>query len=394
MKELILFDSDETADLKDAEIIEKPLDDFSQHDTSMASLGQEDMKDYGSLILDSLNHSIYSFNPETLFEQLVSDYNIAEKIFGASFLCAVTGEETSSIKRNIKIPEFQRLLKSRIKSTIENLKYEEIIDKENRPTHKAISLASLYLYTLELDTMQTKGLLGEKPSKKFSYYGTRFDTKDYKKGDRYKDLDLKKTIKSTIRKKHIRIEKEDLKVFKRESKERIEIVYALDASGSMTGEKIGSCKKAAVALAYKAIDQKDKVGLLIFGEKVETFVHPTSDFTGLMYEITKIRARKQTNIADSLKKSSELFTNSGVTKHLILITDGLPTVGENPEEETINAVSQIVSCGITISVVGIALDKKGLELSQKIADIGQGKLYSVKTLENLDSIVLHDYYAL
>ena len=362
----------------------------------MRSVVEGDKKtvDYGQLILDSLNHGIYSFNPDMLFEQLVKDYAIAEKIFGTSFLREITGEEATSIKRNLKIPEFQRHLKSRIKSKIEDLKYEDYIDKENRPTHKAISLASIYLYTSELDSMQAKGLIGEKPNKKFSYYGARFDTKDYRKGDRYKDLDLKKTIKSTIRKKHKKITKEDLKIFKRESKGRIEIVYALDASGSMSGKKIESCKKAAVALAYKAIDQKDKVGLLIFGEKVENIVHPTSDFMSLIYEITKIRARKQTNIADSLKKASEIFTDTSATKHLILITDGLPTVGDNPEEETINAVSQVVASGVTISVVGIALDKKGLELSQKIANIGQGKLYSIRTLENLDYIVLQDYYSL
>lgn len=362
----------------------------------MRSVLEGDKKtiDYGHLILDSLNHGIYSFNPDMLFEQLIKDYAIAEKIFGTSFLREITGEEATSIKRNLKIPEYQRHLKSRIKSKIEDLKYEDYLDKENRPTHKAISLASVYLYTCELDNLQSKGLVGEKPNKKFSYYGARFDSKDYKKGDRYKDLDLKKSVKSAIRKKHTRIEKGDLKVFRRESKGKIEIIYALDASGSMTGKKIESCKKAAVALAYKAINEKDKVGLLIFGEKVETVVHPTSEFMSLLYEITKIRAKKQTNIADTLKKASEIFSDTGATKHLILITDGLPTVGDNPEEETINSVSQIVSCGITISVVGIALDKKGLELSQKIANIGQGKLYSIRTLEHLDYIVLQDYYSL
>lgn len=397
---MIFFDSKEKPDLKDLDKIEElqgNLSSQTQEDKLMRSVLESDKKtiDYGKIILDSINHGIHSFNPEMLFEQIVKDYALAEKIYGTSFLREITGEDPSSIKRNLKIPEYQRHLKSKIKSKIEELKFEDYLDKQNNPTHKAISLASLYLYTSELDNLEAKGLIGEKPSKKFSYYGARFDTKDYKKGDRYKDLDLEKTVKQAIRKKHKKIQKEDLKVFKREAKGKIEIVYALDASGSMTGKKIEQCKKAAVALAYKAINEKDKVGLIVFGEKIETVINPTSEFMSLIYEITKIKAKKQTNIADSLKKSLEIFSSAhDSTKHLILITDGLPTVGENPQEETINAVSQISSSGITISVVGIALDKKGLELSQKIANIGNGRLYSIRTLENLDYIVLQDYYSL
>lgn len=397
---MISFDSDDKPDLKDLDKIEElsgSLSSQTQEDKLMRSVLESDKKtiDYGKIILDSLNHGIHSFNPEMLFEQIIKDYSLAEKIYGTSLLREITGEDASSIKRNLKIPEYQRHLKSKIKSKIEDLKFEDYLDKENKPTQKAVTLASLYLYTSELDNLEAKGLIGEKPNKKFSYYGARFDTKDYKKQDRYKDLDLKKTVKSAIRKKHTKIQKEDLKVFSREAKGKIEIIYALDASGSMTGKKIEQCKKAAVALAYKAIGEKDKVGLIVFGEKIENVVYPTSDFMSLIYEITKIRAKKQTDIAQTLQKSIEVFSNTpSSTKHLILISDGLPTVGEKPEEETINAVSQIASSGITISVIGIALDKKGLELSQKISDIGKGKLYSIRTLENLDYVVLQDYYAL
>ena len=33
----------------------------------------------------------------------------------------------------------------------------------------------------------------------------------------------------------------------------------------MKGPKIGACKRAGIALAYKAIEEKDKVGLIVFG---------------------------------------------------------------------------------------------------------------------------------
>jgi len=44
-------------------------------------------------------------------------------------------------------------------------------------------------------------------------------------------------------------------------------------------------------------------------------------------------------------------------------------------------------------VVGVKIDD-GEELAKKIVEIGQGRFYKVKDLENLDLIVLEDYYSL
>jgi len=38
--------------------------------------------------------------------------------------------------------------------------------------------------------------------------------------------------------------------------------------------------------------------------------------------------------------------------------------------------------------------KEGIDLAKKIVEIGNGRLYIIKDLENLDKIVLEDYYAL
>ena len=38
-----------------------------------------------------------------------------------------------------------------------------------------------------------------------------------------------------------------------------EIIYGLDASGSMKGNKLKAAKKAGIALAFKAIEEKNTV---------------------------------------------------------------------------------------------------------------------------------------
>ena len=239
-----------------------------------------------------------------------------------------------------------------------------------------------------------KGILGEKIHKKAFVYGDKSDERGYKKGDRFKDISLKKSVRSAIKKKHSSLEKGDLIVSERKSRGQLYVVYALDASGSMKGKKIEICKKAGIALAYKAINEKDKVGLLAFGTNIKEKVRPTDDFTGIVRSIVKVRASMQTNIAETIRQSIDMFPSNKVTKHIILLTDALPTYGDKPEEETLEAVSAARSNGITISLIGIGLDDNGRDFAKKVAEIGDGKFYVVRDVNDIDQIVLEDYYAL
>mgnify|MGYP001254246016 FL=1 len=48
--------------------------------------------------------------------------------------------------------------------------------------------------------------------------------------------------------------------------------------------------------------------------------------------------------------------------------------------------------GITISLLGINLDDKGRKFAEKVVQLGDGRMYIVKEVEEIDSIVLEDYY--
>ena len=346
----------------------------------------------GKLISDSINQGLSSFTPDIMYQQLVKNYSMAEHIFGPSLLKLATGYNPDYIKKNINIPEFQKELRFRIQKNIERLKEDGLLGKGNEITDKGIELASLVMYFKEIDKLVPKGILGEKIHKKTSIYGAKEDARSYKKSDRYKDIAIKKSAKLAIRRGHKKLEEKDLKVYERQSRGQSYIVYALDASGSMKGAKIDACKRAGIALAYKAIDEKDKVGLIVFGSEIKTIVEPTQDFSYLLKSIAAARASRETDIVATLRKAIELFPSEGITKHLILITDALPTVGEEPEKDTLKEVSIARNKGITISLIGINLNEKGKKLAEKIVELGEGKLYTLKNIENIDQIVLEDYY--
>ena len=393
---MIYFDSSQFIDEKeDIEELTGKLSFQNVEQKLMHSVLENDKEtiEKGKLIRDCINQGLNSFTPDLLYQQLVKNYSMAKHIFGPSLIKLATGYSPDYIKKNINIPEFQKELRSRIEKNIEKLKEEGLLEKNNEITDKGIELASLVMYFEELDKITPKGILGEKIHKRVSIYGGKEDVRNYRKSDRYRDIAIKKSVKLAIRRGHRKLDEKDLQVYERQSKGENYIVYALDASGSMKGAKIDACKRAGIALAYKAINEKDKVGLIVFGSEIKTIVKPTNDFPFLIKNITSARASRETDLVATLRKSLELFPNEDITKHLILITDALPTIGKEPEKETLEEASNAKNKGITISLIGINLNEKGKKLAEKIVELGEGKLYMIKNLENIDKIVLEDYYS-
>lgn len=354
----------------------------------------KDTIDDGKLLSESINQGLGSFTPDLMFEQMVKNYSMAKNLYGETLIRALSGYDPDYVQKNIKIPEFARELQKNIKDKIERMKKDKLIDKNGVLTDDGLELASLVTAIEELDTLESKGLIGERKSKKKSHYGISEEVRDYKKGDRYRDIAIKKTVKTVLRRGHDKILRNDLKVFDRESKSQIYLIYAIDASGSMKGSKISTSKKAGIALCYKAIEEKDKVGLIVFGDEVKEKVLPTTDFMEIVKKIISVKASSETNIAQTIKESVLMFPKGDVTKHLLLLTDALPTTGKDPQKEVLDEVAIAVNHGITISVIGINLDKKGKGLAEKITQLSKGKLYVIKDVEELDRIVLEDYYNL
>lgn len=368
----------------------KDMDDKLLH-----SVMQKDKKakDEGQLIAEAANQGLSAFNPDIMFENIVSNYAMAKKVYGETLVRLISGYNEDYIKRNIKIPEFKRELKKKIEEKIKEMKDEKLLKNDGTISEKGMQLASIILYTQELDNIVPKGMFGEKISKKSSHYGERGDTRNYKKGDRYKDIEVKQSLRLAIKRGHNEVRTDDLKISHRESRGQAYIVYAIDASGSMKGKKIEMCKKAGIALAYKAIEAKDKVGLIVFGSEIREEITPTDDFAQLLKEITKIKASKQTDFKGMLRAALELFPAGEYTKHLLILTDAMPTTGENPEEESLKEVAMIKSAGITVSLIGINIDETAAKFAERLVEIGEGKLYIVREVEELDKIVLEDYYS-
>ncbi len=371
--------------LKLQDVDSKLLHSVIEHDEKTVNTGK--------LVSQAINQGFSSFHPDLMFEGITKEYSMARNLYGESLLRLVTGHEPGYLKRNISIPEFQRELKQEMQKRFDELVREGFLARDGTFENKAYELASLILYTQELEHLMPKGFLGTRIHKKKAHYGEKEETRMFKQGDRYKDISLKKSITTAIRRGHPQLQEADLKIQERQSRGGIYIVYGMDASGSMRGRKIEMAKKAGIALAFHAINEKDHVGLLVFGSGIVEEIAPCLELGSILKAITKVRAQKETNFVRLIEKSIELFPRGNVTKHLVILSDALPTIGKDPEKETLEAVSKARSHGITVSMVGISLDRQGRALAEKIAQLGEGRLYSARDLEKLDTIILEDYYS-
>ena len=372
---------------KEQKVKSTKISEFSSADEILGKLGkgnelynsvienEEEAISNAKLLKDALNQGISAFTPNSILDQLVKNFSIAKNLFGETLLMELTGYDMKNLERNIKIPEFQREVSSNILKNIEKLKQKNLISSDGTITDSGAMFSAILLFKEEIDKLVSIGFYGEKTNKLFTHYGDKDDVKAFKKGDRYRDIALKSSAKLAIRRGHLNLEQKDIKSFQRERKGSIYIVYALDASSSMKGAKLEMCKKAGIALAYKAIESGDKVGLMVFGTDIRKSISPCDDFPRIIFEISKIKAREETNIAETIRKSVELFPNENVTKHLILLTDAMPNIGDHP-------------------IVGIKLNQKAKHLAEKIASIGEGRFYLTKDLKTLDMVVLEDYYGI
>jgi len=385
----------EVKEISKAEEIKGSLDFQHIEDKLMHSVLDNDKNtiENGKLLNDSISYGIGSFNPDIMFDNLTKSYSLAKQIYGESILRMLSGYDGGYLKKNLAIPEFRKEIKDNISRKISQLMDEGLIAGDYSITEKGLELASLVLYFQELDSVLPSGSIGQRFHEKPFLYGEKKGDSYFRKGKRYKDIDVKKSVRLAIRRRKSKITASDLKIFERQSRGTLEIIYALDASGSMKGRKIDCCKRAGISLAYRAITNKDKVGIIVFGSDVKLSVEPTNDFTRLIKSIASIKASNETDIASIFHKAASLFHKDMATKHLVIITDAMPTKGTSPETNAIEEASIAKNCGITLSIIGISLDAKGREFAEKLAKIGGGHIYIAKDAEDIGAIVLEDYYS-
>jgi Ca-activated chloride channel family protein len=168
-----------------------------------------------------------------------------------------------------------------------------------------------------------------------------------------------------------------------------DVLFVMDTSGSMRGEKIEQAR-AALDYCIQHLDKTDRFNIVTFGTDVKTFQNDLVDVTpenlkGARAFVEDVVAHGQTNIAGALQKALAGKAAAGRERIMIFVTDGAPTVGERAPEKILEQVKK-QNAGTRIFVMGVGNDVNAHLLDQ-LAELTDGSSEYFAPKEELDAKV-------
>jgi Ca-activated chloride channel family protein len=153
-----------------------------------------------------------------------------------------------------------------------------------------------------------------------------------------------------------------------------DLTLVVDVSGSMSGEKIEQAR-AALRQALGALRPRDRFRLIAFSSAVREFREGFSPASGealaeARHFVDELDATGGTNLAGAVEAALAERTESGRLPLVVLLTDGLPSVGEQaPDRIAANAAARIGRA--RIFTVGVGHDVNTYLLDRLAVD-GRG----------------------
>ena len=163
----------------------------------------------------------------------------------------------------------------------------------------------------------------------------------------------------------------------------IAVVIVVDASASMSMGKLDAAKEGAEA-CLDALDDKDWCGVVSFDTRAseDISIHPITDREAIkksIYEVGSDGASGGTIFSSAIMNAGNALSaiDNVERKHIILITDGMPSDKAEIYQEYIK---DNLAKGITMSIVTINNEDSSLrEQMSEAANVGGGFYYNILT---------------
>jgi len=135
---------------------------------------------------------------------------------------------------------------------------------------------------------------------------------------------------------------------------RRDLVFALDVSGSMAGEKLSKAKDALLETAealFKHGGAAMRIAMLAFGSDARLLCNLTTCLADLKNAIGPLGVSGSTCMDEALERAASVLSNQegGGLREIALVTDGMP----DSQDATFRAARKAKEDGIRISAVGI-----------------------------------------
>jgi Ca-activated chloride channel homolog len=165
--------------------------------------------------------------------------------------------------------------------------------------------------------------------------------------------------------------------------------FAIDRSGSMSGEKIEYARQAAI-YALQQLQATDRLSVTIFDDQVSVLIPstPAIEKTPLIEKIHRIQPGGSTALHAGWLQAgiqvSEHLSKDAINR-VIVLSDGLANVGETNPDVIANQVHGLVKRGVSTSTMGVGHDYDE-DLLEALARSGDGNYYYIGSPADLPKI--------
>ena len=191
------------------------------------------------------------------------------------------------------------------------------------------------------------------------------------------DIDIESTLENMVESTHLR--PEDI-VVERRNPRRLSVALMLDASLSMSGDKlaIATAAIAVIALRLKMVDYL----VVTFNDrpKVVKRLDDDKNLDDLLASLLDFSASGYTNIDEALKKGAEELSHADTRNQVgVLITDGNYTVGKDP--------SASASSFRKLFVIMTKSHDCRADVCEDAARSGKGRMYTVSGFDEIPRVL-------
>jgi Ca-activated chloride channel family protein len=180
-------------------------------------------------------------------------------------------------------------------------------------------------------------------------------------------------------------------------RENLDLVVAVDISGSMAGEKLGATRQALRSLVDQ-LHASDRLGIVAFDDRVSVRAELTTvDEAGreaLLRRIEALEANGGTWIEGGLQAALEMAdaepAEDGVAKRVMILTDAQPNIGATDPESFLGLARTYAHRDIGLTSFGIGLDL-GAELTSELAKIRGGNSFTLSSREAIERVFETDF---
>ena len=183
-----------------------------------------------------------------------------------------------------------------------------------------------------------------------------------------------------------------------DSKKPGSYTFVIDNSGSMAAEDRLPLIQKTLPAMFKRMNKNDEVTILTCENGVRTLVNrvKASQFERLKQAIETIETGAVANLSDGIvaayKNASQNY-QSGAVNRVILMSDGIASLGEDEADRVLGMVNEYREQGIGNTVIGVGSRDFDDNFLEQVSNKGDGAYYFGDTEEAMNTILVDNFDA-